>query len=143
MRGTARPPALLVLACVAVVLSTGTSLGAAAAAAAATEVRCSNSRTSDHVLVHNESAQNVSCAKVHSLMSRAWLWRSGTFAWGPFLDISHARFSPSGWRNASEIVYVSKKNFVLDDICGATERFTSRSRSFRITWGRVTPWRIP
>jgi len=115
------------------------------ATAQAAVVNCSNTRLTTPpwagLLLYNESARNVSCNTVHSLLRGAWVSRGGTLFWGPF---QNPRQTPPGWRvdRANTHVYLRSRTSPLVGIYGGTERFTSGSRAFRVTWGRVTQWTL-
>jgi hypothetical protein len=120
----------------------GVTIAAGLAAPAATQARvvtCPNARTHQGLLLHTVSARNVSCRKVHSILRKAMLppTASSVLRWG-----SPTNDAPPGWQFdlKTSVFYTTVEDWVMANICGSMERFTSGSRAFRFTWGHTTRW---
>jgi hypothetical protein len=108
-------------------------------AAEARVVTCPNTRAYQGVLLHSVSASNVSCRAVHSILRVATLppTASSLLRWG-----SPNHVAPPGWRfdAGTSVFYTTVRDWVMANLCGSTERFTSGSRAFRFTWGQTSRW---
>ena len=125
------------------IITAAVLLCAGSATAQASVVHCPNSQTSDHILVSNESARNVSCGTVHSLMSQAWLWRWQELVWGKNANDMPVAYSPRGWNCRQLLIYFSTSNPNRQDdgtSTGSVTRCTAPGKALRVTEGRVTPW---
>jgi len=117
------------------------TLGALATATAqANVITCSNGQIpwgppgSRKVLAYNESAPNVSCPIVHRVIAESYIGRGGAPVYGPNMT------NPPGWHCYAIGIWVTQRQWVLNDITGAIDRCTSGNRAFRFTWGRPTRW---
>jgi hypothetical protein len=131
----------------AIVGSTAAVLLAAPGSATA-RVHCSNSLTGTGaggagIKAYAESVWNMGCTKVHRLLLESWIWRTGTLVSGvtPSDTPADSKGAP-GYPCTGE-VYVPSRNFVGNQIEGATETCTRGRSNFGFTWGHRSRFTIP
>jgi len=96
-----------------------------------------------HVRAYAESATRVRCSKVHKLLRESWLWRTGTLVSGWTRAETPRDFNGAPGFRCTGRVYVPSRNFVENQIEGATETCTRGSKSFHFTWGHRSKFTIP
>jgi hypothetical protein len=116
--------------------------------AAAGRVHCQSSRIGDGagglgVKAYAESAVRMSCEKVHHLLLVSWIWRTGTLVSGTTSADTPKDFKGAPGFPCSGKVYVPSRNFVGNQIEGATETCRRGRSSFRFTWGHRSRHTIP
>ncbi len=96
-----------------------------------------------HLRAYAESAAGMACSEVHKLLRESWIWRTGTLVSGWTRADTPRDFDGAPGFRCTGRVYVPSRNFVENQIEGATETCARGSQSFGFTWGRRSRFTIP